>query len=38
MSLKWDDIESRQRKVKQQEKELKNFLIQQQDEAKKRYL
>jgi type III secretory pathway component EscR len=38
MSLKWDDIESRERKMKQQEKELKDFLIRQQDEVRKRYV
>ncbi|KAJ3261329.1 hypothetical protein HK103_005937 [Boothiomyces macroporosus] len=36
MSLKWDDIDSRQLKVKQQAKELKDFLIQQNEEVKKR--
>ncbi|KAJ3324413.1 hypothetical protein HDV06_006824 [Boothiomyces sp. JEL0866] len=36
MSLKWDDIDNRQLKVKQQAKELKDFLIQQNEEVKKR--
>ncbi|KAJ3276256.1 hypothetical protein HDV01_005704 [Terramyces sp. JEL0728] len=36
MSLKWDDIDNRQLKVKQQAKELKDFLIQQNEEARRR--
>jgi hypothetical protein len=38
MSFKWDDIDSRQRKLKQQEKELKDYLVKQQEDAKKRYI
>jgi hypothetical protein len=37
MSLKWDDIDNRQLKLKQQAKELKLFQLQQNEETKQRY-
>lgn len=38
MSFNWDSIDTRQQKAKKDAKELKDFLTQQHEEAKKRFL